>query len=156
MNRRVQSMDFNVLASAIVANHTDELTELNRKQLMKGKSNTGDFLTPRHSQNPFFKTPQAALAYARWKQKITPETPFDVPNLFIIGRYHSSISFKVEANKLVGDASAPFAANIEKTFKGTAIGLNPDARKEAYEEYLRGDMVKAVADHLKVGITGNG
>lgn len=156
MSRLVQSLDFNVVAAQAIEPHTDKLAELNRKELMKGKGNDGKLLSPRHSQNPFFKTPQSALRYARWKQRITPETPFDVPNLFIVGQYHGSISFQVEANRLTADASSPLAGKIEKTFRNTALGLNPDAKVEAYEGYLRNDFVKAVANHLHVRTIANG
>lgn len=151
MNRKIQSLHLTALAEKVIAAHTDEMEELQKRQLMQGKDNTGALLTPRHSQNPFFKTPQAAQAYARWKQRITPETPFDVPNLFITGEvYHKGISFKVATERVIADSSAPFAGKVEQTYKNKQLGLNNDSKVELWEDTIRNPIVKAVASHLQV------
>lgn len=150
MNRRVQALSLTDLAAAIIAQNATELADIQRKQLMQGKNNEGDLLGPRHSENPFFKSPESALRYARWKQKITPETPFDVPNLYINGQYHGGIFIKVAGDKVTTDSKSPLAGKINNTFKGKQLGLNSDSKVTAFKDHIRSPLVKAVASQLQV------
>lgn len=74
---------------AIVTENAGDLVKLQKEQLSEGRGIDGEFIRPLYSENPYFKTPEAAMRYAKYKQKITPNPlrPLDVPNLFINGRY---------------------------------------------------------------------
>lgn len=153
MLRRVQSIDLVNIAGDIVSQHTDELADLNRKQLMAGKNNKGELLGPKHSENPFFKTPESAMRYAAWKKRITPETPFDIPNLFINGQFHGTISFRREAELLIADSSSPIAGDIESTYNNTALGLDTDSIETVKQDIIRSPLIHIIAETLGVNIT---
>ena len=68
-----------------------EFIELNKEQLMEGKSSEGVNLRPYYSEDTYFKSSIAAKRYIKWKQKITPNPKrySDAPNLYITGKFHA-------------------------------------------------------------------
>lgn len=116
----------------------DQILFLNRMQLLRGLDRHGNYLSPKYSEDPFFKSPESARRYAEWKARIEPHTdkPFDVPNLFITGRYHSSIDIRVSNAEIETMSSDPNAANIEGKFSEDIYGLNPESKSVYIEEHL--------------------
>lgn len=150
MLKRVREVNLTEIAGRIVEENAEKLADINKAQLMKGKNNRGEMLSPKHSENPWFKTKEAALRYASWKHRLYPETPFDVPNLIITGVYHRSISVSRSGDNVDFKASAVFAGNIENTFKGTALGLNDDSMVAVRNDIIQPPLVKEVARELGV------
>lgn len=154
MLRNIKAVNLRDEAGVIVDRNLAEIKELNIQQLMAGKNNKGEFLSPKHSESPFFKKPGAGLRYAAWKQKLFPETPFDVPNLIIIGTYHDSISFSRSSNTVTAQASASFAASIDRTFNNTPLGLNPESLNKAYTNIIRSPLIHTLAGKIGCGVRG--
>jgi len=152
MLRKVRAVNIVDITGDIMEQHTDELAEYNRKQLMQGKNNKDELLSPKHSENPFFKSRESALRYAGWKHRMNPLAPFDVPDLRINGFYHDSISFSRRADTLTADSNAPFAGKIESTFKNTALGLNQESKETVYAEIIRSPLVHEAANRLGVSV----
>ena len=152
MLKRVRAVNLTEIAGRIVEENAEKLAELNKRQLMKGLNNKGELLSPKHSENPWFKTKEAALRYAGWKHRKFPETPFDVPNLIITGVYHNSIFVSRAGDNVNIKASATFAGNIEQTFKGTALGLNDNTMEEVRSDIIRPPLAREVAKELGVTV----
>lgn len=148
MLRRLQAISIEGTVGPIIDQNLERLTLLNLKQLKQGKNNRGELLSPKHSENPFFKTPQAAANYAAWKHRLNPDAPYDVPDLKITGVYWDSISFERRGNTVTADASAPFAGKIAQTFNGTPLGLDDDSHQEAYYNIIRSPMLHSLADQI--------
>lgn len=88
-----------------VEEKSDLVTTSIKEQLYSGVDGNGEFLSPTYDDDPYFneKGPWhgASYAYKKWKEKITPPVrslrlnlpprPVNVPNLFIVGTFHSSI-----------------------------------------------------------------
>ncbi len=108
----------------IAENAVDQTKELfleeNREQLLDGKNRYGQNLSPTYFDDPYFKSRESAARYSAWKDKITPNAnrQSGVPNLYINGRYHNSISAKVVDGKLVVQSSFKAANKIENTYPG--------------------------------------
>jgi len=154
MLERIRGINLAQEVGVIAGENLEEFTTLQKKQMMQGKNNKGELFAPKHSENPFFKTPAAGLRYAKWKQKLFPETPFDVANLIITGYYHDSISFVVATDTITAQSSASFAGNIDNTFQNTALGLDPESKAEVWTEVLRGPLVRTLAEKIGCGISG--
>jgi hypothetical protein len=116
----------------------EQMLYYNRLQLLHGLDQEGNYLSPKYSEDPYFKSPESAKRYAEWKSRIEPKTdkPFDVPNLYITGRYHESIEIDVEPSKYVISSSDPNAASIENKFTQKVYGLSPDYKAIYIEEHL--------------------
>ena len=145
MLRKLESIKITDLVGDIIDGNSDKVAELNKKQLMAGKNNRGEFLSPKYSEDPWFKKPGAAKRYADWKKRLFPDTPYDVPNLFIIGVYHNSISVKSIGNNARFNASASFASSIAGKYNNTALGLDDDSKGTAYREIVRTPLIKQLA-----------
>lgn len=153
MLARMKAISMAEIAGNIMEDNLDKLKALNLKQMMQGRNNKGELFTPTHTNNPFFKSPESAMAYARWKQRIWPETPFNVANFKITGYYHESISFSRRADMISAESSASFADKIQSEFKDTTLGLNPDSKQEAWNDIIRSPMLHEMAGKIGCEVT---
>lgn len=113
----------------IVENNLELLADLQRDQWMEGRGGDGEFIRPYYSENPYFKTPESAKKYAKWKQIITPnpQRPEDVPNLFINGYLHSSLYTSLRQDVFDITSDVDFAPKVFDVHKN-AQGLNEEKR----------------------------
>ena len=148
MIRNIQNLDFEAEAETAVSMYTKEIEALQKKQMMQGKNNKGELFSPRHSENPWFKKEGAGLRYAAWKQRITPETPFDVPNFYVNGYYHNSIFVSVSGRRVNIESNATFAPDIDAVFQNTALGLNQDSKVIVWESFVKPQMLLQVAPKI--------
>lgn len=128
----LKSFNFEEEAKKIVIDNKDILVEMNRQQMIDGQTNEGKDITPTHIQDPFFKTPESAKAYVRFKQKLPgiPKSSIkkpETPNLFINGFFHNSLhavdvssGIKIQSNIILAD-------KITRKFKNI-LGVKPENR----------------------------
>jgi len=137
----------------IVDHNKQKVLDLQREQMMEGRGIDGQFIRPFYSENPYFKTMEQSQAYARWKQKITPNSkrPLDVPNLFINGRFHDSLFVEVGGNEFDIDATDYDATDIMSVHKN-AIGLNDASRLEFAEKITIPEFGKVLKEKTGIDI----
>ena len=83
-----------ILTDALHENQ-EQAVNLVKDQLYSGLDGNLKLLTPSYSQDPFFKTREAALKYAKFKATQNPRTinplfgakPYDTPNLIVNGKF---------------------------------------------------------------------
>jgi hypothetical protein len=140
------SFDIEEEQKKIVAANTAEIEKLQREQMYQGRGADGEYIG-RYSEDPYFKTREAALRYAGWKQKISPhpQRPYDVVNLYINGFYHNSIKASLSGGKLHVEASANFSGKIEAKYPH-ALGLDYGMRKEFITEVILPSLRKALKE----------
>jgi hypothetical protein len=122
----------------IVDDNQDVLVQLQKEQWMEGKGIDGQNIRPLYSEDPYFKTPEAARRYAEWKQRITPndKRDFDAPNLFINGYYvHNSLGMTLSGDDFFLDPTSPKGKDILDEHPN-ASGLSPEQRLYFAEEKL--------------------
>ena len=142
--------------ASIVEAHTDLIIDMQSDQWMEGRGVDGEYIRPFYSENPYFKTPEAAERYAKWKQKITPnpQRPVDVPNLYINGYLHSTLYAIVTGKDTLDpqfmiDAEAGFADRAFAVHKN-AVGLNEEKRLLFAENITLTEFAKVLK--LKTGL----
>lgn len=143
--RRMQRVNILDMAGTIMEQNADAVVELNKKQLLHGLNRFGEQLSPKYSEDPWFKTAEAAKNYADWKKKLFPDMTYDVPNLIITGVYHNSISMARTANSLRFAASASFASSIEAKYQGSALGLTTESKHTAYTDIVKPPLLQQVS-----------
>lgn len=123
----------------------NEILNLNRQQMYSGLDNRGEPIRPKYSEDPYFKSKEAALRYAQWKKQITPhpQRDIDTPNLFITGRYHMSLELSVNEERYTIQGTDVDAAKIEKKFK-TAMGLNDESKSIYRRDTMHPLLVKRI------------
>lgn len=125
-----------------------EYEDLLRDQLLHGKGSDGQDLKPGYLEDPYFKTPAAALRYAQWKKKISPNVGrnFNAPNLYITGYYHKRLKVFVFADGLSIDNFAMFGEEVNQKYGGKATVLGGEFR----EKYIEGSLRPAVLKELNL------
>lgn len=149
--KNIEALDVEETAVQSLDNKKHEALQLNLVQMFRGLKATTGYISPRYSEDPFFKTRQQALLYAQWKMKISPHTdrPEDVPNLFINGRYHQSIEITASKEGYNFSSEDKNAKDIEETFK-EIYGLNAESREYFIEDNLYPDMLEKVREVVKL------
>lgn len=110
-------------------------------QLMKGEGVDGRPLSPKISQDPYFKSPESAKRYADWKHQLYPETPYDVANLTITGYYHNSLSLTATITRVQYDAGASFSNSIAAKYGNKQLGLNDDSLTTAWNKVVKPSFI---------------
>lgn len=127
----------------ILDEDTAVLVELQKDQLYAGQNEKGGRLAPSYLNDPFFKTPAAALRYAQFKDKLNQrrENPifgkkdFEVPNLIVTGTlFYDTIFADVQNDKLIISARSSIISKLETKYPDL-LGLNMTALKFYKEEY---------------------
>jgi hypothetical protein len=108
-------------------------------------------ISPTYFQDPFFKSQEAAQRYSDWKDRISPKTSRKrgVPNLWINGFFHSTISISVNGQSIMYDSTFSGADDIERKF-AKIYGLNAEMRKEYIKNFLRPDFMTKVKLELRL------
>lgn len=119
-----------------------------RDQLYDGKNSLGEDITPSYLDDPFFKSPEQALAYSKWKDKITPNPnrKTHTPNLFINGYFHSTINLKVTKEEIIYDTNA-FGKEIIAKYGDKLLGMGP-ITKEVFIEDLFYPRLKKIITQI--------
>lgn len=122
-----------------------------RDQLLEGKDSTGEYLTPRYSEDPYFKKPGAAQRYASWKKRLFPgDRPEDVPNLIITGVFHDAINLDVSGNVISYSNNASFGPSVLDKYGSGLLGLNEDGKAKTWH------IIRPLVIDKLVEVTGCG
>lgn len=150
----LQKFNWEIELDIIVTNNLDKVIEMQQEQMMEGKGVDGEYIRPFYSENPYFKTAEAAHKYALWKAKITPNSkrPLDVPNLYINGYYQSSIQARVSAKTLTIGSDSSISGEVEDVHKN-ALGLNKDSRTKFANEITLPEIKKVFKEQTGLEIT---
>lgn len=152
--RKVEQIDNDKIIGNAFENTVDDLGLINKDQLLAGKNNKGQDITPSYFDDPYFKSKEAAQRYSNWKDKITPNPKRNpgTPNLFINGRYHNSRKVVMSGDRILYDASY-LGKEINQKYSGQIDGLGGEFKKEFIKNSLRPALNKEItaATGLKFG-----
>jgi hypothetical protein len=140
--------DLRGLAESSVSQTKDTILQLNKEQLLEGKTALGTDITPSYLTDPYFKTKEAAQRYSAWKDKITPNPNrrSGVPNMYINGYYHNSIQIEQTGDRLVYNSPFGKAKNIDEKYPNL-YGLSVPF-KARYIDVLRPVFFQAITTNL--------
>lgn len=138
LQRRLSRFDLLKLLSESANESKERIADYNREQLLLGLDSNENYLSPRYSEDPFFKSKESAQRYAQWKNKIEPkrDKPFDVPNLYITGRFHNSIEVEVGPTEIGLFSDDANSIGIEQKFTTDIYGLNNESKREYIPKHL--------------------
>lgn len=149
--KRVQALKPVEAAKAALVTTGDRLVEINREQMLEGKRKDGNDISPTHLEDPFFENVEEAIGYSEWKDTITPhpKRKSGVPNLYIDGTFHRSITMDVTGDSLKFRSTFAAAAEIERKF-ALIYGLNSEKRAFYINGWLRKEFVETIKQSLKL------
>jgi hypothetical protein len=145
LEAEIEKICYDVIDQAL-----NEIRSYNLQQMLDGETNTGQFISPSYQNDPFFKTREAAEAYSRWKDKISPPStrPSGVPNYYINGYFHQSIKVSRQGEKIVTESAWSKGKNILAE-KPELIGLNPYFKGLLVDHVLKPLFNQRLAEAIK-------
>lgn len=152
--RRLKPFDIRREVAESIQATEDAYLVLNRKQLRRGRDKNDNYLSPKYSEDPYFKSKEAALRYANWKKSIDVQTdkPFDVPNLYINGRFHNSLHLVANTRVIDFISASPDAKGIEQKFNQNKIyGLTDESKAKYIPENLFPELKQRITSKLGFG-----
>lgn len=148
---RVKSLEAAVSAEVRSACEAqgEVILSMQRAQLMEGKSSDGEDLRPYYTEDPYFKTPEAAQRYAGWKQRITPNPKRNrnAPNLYINGSFHSELGVEFQEEGFLVHGLTGRAQNIIGKYGVEKFGLTLENRERLIAPF-RESIMDTIKKHL--------
>lgn len=126
----------------VLQGHQEDIIELQRIQLLEGKSSDGEDLRPYYSEDlqpaGWFKSKESAGRYAAWKG--TLDYPFEVqrnadaPNLYITGVFHGDLGVQFNPDSMAIIPTTMYAAGIMAKYGNNSFGLSAEKWNELMDE----------------------
>lgn len=140
----------------IVINNQDVLLELNRSQILQGRNNQGELLTPNYQNDPYFKTPESAQRYAEFKERLISyhnslimyplftQKPSGTPNLIITGSFVFGMFITANKSSFMIDSLYMRADDINRKYGGKLYGLSAPMMAFFRENVLIPELRKTI------------
>lgn len=135
----------------------DILLSLNKDQLLLGRNAKGDSLSPNYLEDPYFKTKQAAEAYARMKDALLPmhmtrlwnpqlytDKTRLTPNLIVRGDFQDAMYITTGSNAITIGSLYKDASNINAKYNNLVFGIAEQSNLFFYVEYLRIALIQSL------------
>lgn len=105
----------------------ETIVSINQKQMEAGMGADGRLL-PKYTDDPFFKTYEAAIRYGRWKSHISPNKSKDinVMDFYITGKFHSTLMVENSDTYFVLASDSQISADVQAKTSNHALGLNKE------------------------------
>lgn len=139
-NAKALSMDD--IVGNVLQQHEKDIMEMQHKQLLEGKDNDGNDLTPSYTQDVqpqgYFKSRESAARYAAWKG--TLNYPYqvqrnqDTPNLYINGRFFNELEVKFNQDSVAIMPRTTYAAAIVGKYGINSFGLSMQKWNQLFTE----------------------
>jgi hypothetical protein len=125
------------------------VADLNREQLLSGRGADGELL-PRYVDDPWFKSPESALRYQKWKSTISPgEKPADVMDFYIDGTFHRTIKFRKDDEGITTISESQIVGSVQRKTSNQALGLNDKSIEKILPEFTEYVQDLLLKDLLK-------
>lgn len=141
----------------------DEILQLRKDELLLGRDSDGNPFTPGYTEDPYFKTPQAADAYADYKYRAEaihaariehvlkyPNKDSNTPNLRYTRDRYNSLSFhdqmfiRTSKDSFIIGSTFKDASLINAKYHNKVFDLGPGA-KEYFRKWL---LFPALYNHI--------
>lgn len=132
--------------------HAKEFIKANTDQMWDGQNPDGTDISPSYLDDPYFKTRKAAMAYANWKFKLTPNSKRNkyAPNLFINGYFYDTLV--LNAKKPAIEVHDAFGSQVA-TSHPKALGVSMENLSDIAKRVYLPDFFKYLED--KTGLKVN-
>lgn len=127
----------------------DVLLSLQKDQFLAGQNSKGSDLSPSYLEDDYFKSPQKAQNYARWKEShaerynslisvpgLFPPKNWMIPNLIVTGVFYDGLFINIGKKEFEVSSSARMTSGITSKFGADTFGLNLVSRTYFWNNYL--------------------
>ena len=132
------------------------LVELQKFQLLAGQNAVGEYLSPKYTEDSYFKSKESAKRYSDFKSKLAQDTnteiykkkPKDVPNLIITGSLiYDTIYAKTGSDYIEISARSSIIGKLESKYRNL-FGINKTGWDYFSEKYLIPQLNEKVLNYL--------
>lgn len=115
-----------------------ELMQIQHGQLMNGQASSGENLRPYYSEDPYFISRAQMEWYRKWKWQITPSPyrQYDVPNLYITGKFHGELDIYFTSDTVTIKGATPYAEGIVEKYGLESFGLTNENWQSVIQERI--------------------
>ena len=142
----------------VVNDNKDVLLSLNRDQMLLGRDNKGNVLSPSYLSDPYFSSPAKAQAYARMKYalesmhnsllwypvQLFPDKDRNTPNLIVSGKFQDAMFISTSGDSFTIGSSYIDSSNINAKYKNNVFGIAPESAAYFYREYIRPVIINSL------------
>lgn len=135
VERYRDGMESGSLIRGVLEAREGDIMELQQRQLLEGKSSSGENLRPFYSEDlkpgGYFWSVETAGRYAAWKvslsypYEVTRENP-DAPNLYINGRFFDELEIRFGSDSMTIAGGTMYAAGIVAKYGLSNFGLSDE------------------------------
>ncbi len=118
---RVKRIDMEKLKAEAVRRNADAIAELNRDQLRRGLTASGDFIRP----------PYRSFTYADLKKASGSLAPFGTPDLKYTGSFHQDMETRVDSRTFNVMSTDDKADELQRKYGSDIFGLTEENKEKA-------------------------
>lgn len=147
LRQRVQNVNDGLATGELVRNvvvkHPNDILELQKIQLFRGLSSSGQDIRPYYSEDlkpgGYFYSVESAGRYSAWKRDginypYSVERNPDAPNLYINGKFHDELGVQFDLQTIGIVGTTPYAKRIVDKYGTTTFGLMKSNWMVIFEE----------------------
>lgn len=145
-----------------ITDNKDVLLALNRDQMLLGRDNEGNVLSPSYLNDPYFSSPEKAQAYARMKyglepyhksmlwfpMQLYPDKERNTPNLIVTGSFQDAMFITASSNSFTIGSTYIDSEDIETKYHNKVFGIAPNSKEYFYREFIRTLLINALNGQL--------
>lgn len=123
---------------ASLFSNEEKIISIQQGQIYDGKTNQNQDIRPLYTEDPYFKTPQQAQGYIKWKQRITPNSSRNpnAPNLFINGYFFNSLRLvKINSDVVVRSLAGGEIGKLDDKYQNL-FGLYEENQNKINNEII--------------------
>lgn len=138
MSRRWKGLNLFKIYQEVITEETEEILDLNRDQLEKGKTSKGKKIKPKYKKR-----------YAEKKNKLNPMPGLGTPDLKLSGGFYKSRTLKNKSGIFIFGATVAYKKYIEPKYDDI-YGLDPKNQKIFIEETATEVYIEKIREQLQI------
>lgn len=147
--RKLERIDLVKMTGEALVRNGVAVLDKNREQMMAGQGIDGAQFKP-YQTDPYFQGNTArADGYSRFKQRITPQTPKDIPNFFINGLTHQNLKLEITDKQYNITSTVPWASRVQAWQGNNVFGLTKQSISELWDGPVGRDVLNQFNAALK-------
>jgi hypothetical protein len=136
----LQNLNVIQVAADSLSEHTEQMADLNREQLMQGVDSSGGKIVPKYA--PFRM--QTGEFYAEMKNKMNAAPGFGTPDLKLTGSFHKSIKYQVNKTDVESISQDPH--NLESKYSNgifeNVLKIGSESKKKMKPDLQKTSTIK--------------